>query len=143
MKPFLKYVSAFSLCYILSCSYLHAQSLLPAKDGQLVRLNASIEFSRGGMSGICAMRYDGGVMKGCLFNEFGISALDFTYRADKRKIRIEHVIKMLDKWYIKRVLRKDLVYVIDALDKGNTIYVNRKRHITYQFSAMNTNETER
>lgn len=144
MPTFSKYVSAL-LLLCASCFALPAQAqrLLPSPDSEeLVKLNASIEFPRGGMTGICAMRYEDGVMKGCLFNEFGISALDFTYRPDKRKVRIEHAIKMLNKWYIKRVLRQDLLHVIDALGQGDTTYVNAKRHITYQFSPMTLDETQ-
>lgn len=144
MPIYSRYVSALLfLCALLCVSPAVAQRLLPSPDSEeMVKLNASIEFPRGGMTGICAMRYECGVMKGCLFNEFGISALDFTYRPDKRKVRIEHVIKMLNKWYIKRVLRQDLLHVIDALAQGNTTYINAKRHITYQFSPMTLDETQ-
>lgn len=144
MPTFSKYVSALLLLFAsLGAVPAEAQRLLPTPDSdELIKLNASIEFPRGGMTGICAMRYEGGVMKGCLFNEFGISALDFTYRPEKRKVRIEHAIKMLNKWYIKRVLRQDLLHVIDALAQGDTTYVNAKRHITYQFSTMIPDETQ-
>lgn len=144
MPIFSRFVSALLvLCALLCTSPAVAQRLLPTPDSEeLVKLNVSIEFSRGGMTGICAMRYEGGVMKGCLFNEFGISALDFTYWPDKRKVRIEHAIKMLNKWYIKRVLRQDLLHVMDALAQGDTTYVNAKRHITYQFSPMLLDETQ-
>ena len=144
MPTFSRYVSTLLLLFAsLGVVPAEAQRLLPTPDSdELVKLNVSIEFPRGGMTGICAMRYEGGVMKGCLFNEFGISALDFTYRPEKRKVRIEHAIKMLNKWYIKRVLRQDLLHVIDALAQGDTTYVNAKRHITYQFSTMIPDETQ-
>lgn len=145
MQTFSKFVST---CLLVGASLLamgaQAQSLLPTpQSDELVKLNAAITFQRGGMTGICAMRYEEGLMKGCLFNEFGISALDFSYQPEKRKVRIVHAIKMLNKWYIKRVLRQDLLHVIDALAQGDTTYVNQKRHITYQFSPLMQHDTEK
>ena len=40
---------------------------------------------------------------------------------------------MMDKWYIKRVLRKDLVLLMSSLQKGESEYYNECRKITYQF----------
>lgn len=133
-----------SLLFLLSATTFtaQAQSLLPQSEGQLVKLNANIDFPRGSMSGICALRHDGEWLKGSLFNEFGISALDFTYHLTKRKVKIVHAIAQLNKWYIKLGLRHDLVQVMEELEKGDTIYVNQKRKITYQFSKMNDNDTE-
>lgn len=141
METCLRYVRALLLSTML-CFSARAQSLLPQVDGQLVRFNASIDFKRGGMSGICALRLDSEELKGSLFNEFGISALDFTCQCKKRKVRIVNAISMLNKWYIKRVLRQDLMHVVDALGSGDTTYVNTRRHITYQFSRMPQNDTE-
>ncbi len=141
METYLRYVSALLLSIVL-CFSAKAQSLLPQADGQLVRYNASIDFKRGGMSGICALRLDGEELKGSLFNEFGISALDFTCQRKKGKVRIVSAISMLNKWYIKRVLRQDLMHVVNALGHGDTTYVNTRRHITYQFSRMSQNDTE-
>lgn len=115
---------------------------MPQADGQMVRLNASIDFKRGGMTGICALRLDGEELKGSLFNEFGISALDFACQRQNGKVRIVSAIPVLNKWYIKRVLRQDLMHVIDALGRGDTTYVNVRRHITYQFSRIPHNDTE-
>lgn len=141
MRVFLASVSSLVLSFFTS-STAYAQSLLPQFDGQIVRMNANIEFRRGGMSGICALRQDNGMFKGCLFNEFGISALDFIYDRNAHRVRIVHAIAMLDKWYIKRVLRQDMVKVMDGFERGDTTYVNEKRHITYQFSKMKDNGTE-
>lgn len=141
MRTFLASVSLLVIS-LIAPSAMYAQSLLPQADGQIVRLNANIDFKRGGMSGICALRQDEGTLKGCLFNEFGISALDFVYDPQTRKVRIVHAMAMLNKWYIKRVLRQDLVKVVDRLERGDTTYVNEKRHITYQFSKMKEDGTE-
>jgi len=97
---------------------------------------ATIEMKKGYISGICFLSEEGDTIKGSLFNEFGISAFDFTYRRSKRQVKLEHVIKMLNKWYIKRVLRKDMVHVLENLQQGITSYSNNKYHINYQFSRL-------
>ncbi len=130
---------------LLSVAHLPsaAQSLLPDVNGETVKYNAVIAFPRGEMSGILALRNDGGVFKGCVFNEFGISALDFTYRPGVKKVEIVHAANMLDKWYIKRVLRRDLAAVTTGFGCGDSVYTNEKRHITYQFSHIANNDSER
>lgn len=141
MVACLRYASALLMALLFAPS-ARAQTVLPTRDGEMVKLNASIAFPRGDMSGICAIRQDGAYLRGCLFNEFGISALDFTCQREKRKVKIVHAISMLNKWYIKRVLRQDLMHVIDALGRGDTVYVNDRRHIVYQFSRMPQDDTQ-
>ncbi len=137
--------ASVSLAAILSAAALFpatAQSLLPSRQGETVKLNAAISFPRGEMSGICALLDDGGTIKGCVFNEFGISALDFTYRPGAKKAKIVHAASMLDKWYIKRVLSRDLASVLDGFTRGDSVYTNAKRHIVYQFSTISPNDSK-
>ena len=58
------------------------------------------------------------VYHGVLFNEFGITALEFTYQPQTKKVELIEVIAMLDKWYIRRVLKNDLQHVMENLMKG-------------------------
>lgn len=104
--------------------------------GSKVKYNATIEMSKGYVSGVCIMANDGSVIKGSLFNEFGISAIDFTYQPDKKKVKLLSVIKILNKWYIKKVLRKDLVQVMENLSKGIYSYHDKKFKIDYNFSLL-------
>lgn len=120
-----------------------AQSLLPRKQSETVKLNTAINFPRGEMSGICALLYDGGTLKGCVFNEFGISALDFTYCPGTKKAKIVHAASMLNKWYIKRVLSRDLAAVLKGFERGDSVYTNAKRHIVYQFSTIPANDSKK
>lgn len=105
----------------------------PDSAGSKVKYNATIEMSKGYVSGVCIMANDGSVIKGSLFNEFGISAIDFTYQPDKKKVKLLSVIKILNKWYIKKVLRKDLVQVMENLSKGIYSYHDKKFKIDYNF----------
>ena len=68
--------------------------------------------------------------------EFGITALEFTYQPQTKKVELIEVIAMLDKWYIRRVLKSDLQHVMENLLKGNPTYKDEKYHISYKFSLM-------
>lgn len=140
MRPFFLLVSACVISLVPLCT--SAQSLLPQTDGDRAVFDARIEMSRIYISGICILLRDGDRIKGSLFNEFGISALDFIYDTDKDKVKITAAMAFIDKWYIRRVLRKDLRSVLHGFGLGQCIYTNSKRNIVYRFSILD-DETER
>ena len=49
-----------------------AQSTFPTEDGERVKYHAYIETPRAYISGICILLKEGDLIKGSLFNEFGI-----------------------------------------------------------------------
>ncbi len=108
----------------------------PDSAGSKVKYSATIEMRKGYMSGICILLNDGKEIKGCLFNEFGISALDFIYNPEKKKVKLLSVIKMLNKWYIKKVLKKDLVNVMENLRYGKMTYRDERFKIDYKFTLL-------
>ena len=122
--------------FFLSISLLFLSCLTLPAVAQKRKYAATIEMDKGYVSGICFLSVEGDTVNGSIFNEFGISVLDFTYLRSRQKVRLEHVIKMLDKWYVKRVLRKDLVQVLENLRKGFSSYRNEKYHILYQFTRL-------
>ena len=91
---------------------------------------------KGYISGVCILVNDENLVKGCIFNEFGISAIDFTYQLKQRKVKLVNVIKMLNKWYIKRILKRDLAQVMENLSKGIMTYHDKKYNIDYNFSIL-------
>lgn len=127
--------------FFLSISILFLSCMVQPVMAQKSKYAATIEMKKGYVSGICFLSEEGDTIKGCLFNEFGISAFDFTYLRSKQNVKLDNVIKMLNKWYIKRVLRKDMVHVLDNLQRGISSYSNEKYHINYQFSRLE-DETE-
>lgn len=127
LTTFLIFISVFC------ATTLRAQHTFPISDGEKVKYNAMIQMPNAYISGVCVLLNDCGVIKGCMFNEFGITMLDFSFSPDEQKVKLHHVIKMMDKWYIKRVLRKDLVLLMSSLQKGESEYFNERRKITYQF----------
>ena len=108
--------------------------------GCKTRYATTIELSKGYLSGITIMVREADVYHGVLFNEFGITALEFTYQPQTKKVELIEVIAMLDKWYIRRVLKNDLQHVMENLMKGNPTYKDEKYHISYKFSVMSNDE---
>lgn len=108
----------------------------PISDGIKVRYEATIEMKKGYLSGICVLFNDAGIIKGSLFNEFGISAIDFSYDPKLRKVKLYNVIQMMNKWYIKRVLRNDLALLMQNLEQGIGEYRDEKYKINYKFSVL-------
>lgn len=99
-------------------------------------------------------RQSGNEIIGSMFNEFGVSVLSFIYDRNKNKLKLRDVMGMLDKWYIKRVLKSDLTLCLHLLcdtpyGKRSNKYVvthdsesisirNAARNITYSFHTLNT-----
>ena len=134
MRKYLVSIS-FSLLFVLVLP-LHAQSIFPDSIGTKVKYDATIEMEKGYISGICILSHENDGVKGCLFNEFGISALDFTYFPDCNDVKLGEVITVLDKWYIRKVLRKDLLQVMKNLQQGIGTYRDEKYKIDYKFSLL-------
>lgn len=128
-----KFFKSISLCGLfslfpllpISAQDIADQHPLPDSIGSKMKYNASIEMKKGYLSGICILIRDKDGYKGSIFNEFGISVLDFTYQPVTGKVKLENVIQLLDKWYIKRLLKQDLSQVIKNLQNGISIYDNK------------------
>lgn len=105
--------------------------------GEANKYLAMIELPKAYLSGVCILKtMEDGKVVGCLFNEFGISALEFTYRPGDKKVKLINVIPMMNKWYVKRIIRRDLVKVYQGLLRGESIYRNEKYHITYKLTPV-------
>lgn len=108
----------------------------PAADGGRTECNAMIEMPKGSVSGICVLLHDGDTIKGAVINEFGITTLSFHYLIKKDKVKLKDVVAMLDKWYIRRVVARDLRRLLHALRDGTPQYTDGRYHITYSLSPM-------
>ncbi|MBR4926531.1 MAG: hypothetical protein IKZ61_12415 [Prevotella sp.] len=119
---------------------IDAQVRFPSTQGEKAKYSAYIDMPQGYISGVCVLFNEGTVVNGSVFNEFGITALSFSYDIRKEKIKLYSVVKMLDKWYIRKIMKKDLIQLMKCLQKGESVCQNEKYHITYSFSALNTEE---
>lgn len=124
-----------SLLLSVLTSRLYAQTTFPA-DGESIRFTAYIEVEKGYVSGICILHRDGDTVHGSLFNEFGITALDFTYRLERKKVKLHTVMPMMNKWYIRKVLKKDLRQLMTGLQNGETTWKDERYHIEYQLTPL-------
>lgn len=103
------------------------------------------------ITGICVIsESEGGSIIGTIVNEFGMKAFDFTFNGKKAKL--QNVFPPINKWYIRKVLRKDIAFLLahiktkeDATDgkrqitfsSDGAITLTNKYHITYTFNALN------
>lgn len=133
-------LSLASLTVQAQDSFIVQQAPLSDSIGCKTKYATTIELSKGYLSGITIMVREADVYHGVLFNEFGITALEFTYQPQTKKAELIEVIAMLDKWYIRRVLKNDLQHVMENLMKGNPTYKDEKYHISYKFSVMSNDE---
>ena len=80
------------------------------------------------ITGICILNIspDASIV-GAVVNEFGVKAFDFTY--DHGKATLLNVIGPLNKWYIRKTLRKDFTFILSHLAQLQTAerVVDRKR----------------
>lgn len=135
MLRFLKLISVtFALVAVSAVNA--AERFYPDSAGQTVRCRAMIEMPRGAVSGMCLLRNDTTEVRGCIFNEFGITAFGFTYDTRRGKVKLEELAPMFDKWYIRRTLRSDLRELMRALDAGADGYINEKRKIKYKLIPL-------
>lgn len=105
MKAYLRLISLLLLFYQLPC---HADSI--ATDSAAIRqYNLLLQVRGNDLSGICVMKMVSPTeMVGTVINEFGLTAFDFEYKEGKTKL--SNLPPFLDKWYIRKILRKDLSF---------------------------------
>lgn len=129
-----------SISFLLLCLVASAQEY-----------RVSIDARGKEITGICAMSQENGCTMGTIVNEFGVKALDFTYNGKKAKL--QNVFPPINKWYIKKVLRKDIAFLLENINaKGNRqkgkrtitfgndgeiVMKNERYNITYTFNPLN------
>lgn len=143
MKRCLALISA--LIFIALC---HAQALKTSTE-YAEKYTVNITFKKGYITGICAVRDMGDEVAGSVINEFGIKAFDFIYNKRKRKTKLKNVIKMIDKWYIRRIVSADMSVLFREKNtekqlrkrslrcyEDSIILENQKYNIIYRFQYI-------
>ena len=131
--------------FLLSCLLpikVTAQQYFPTIAGEKVRYVSMIEMPKAYVSGFCILYNDSTEIQGSFFNEFGVSAIDFSYIVKKDKVRLHHVMGMMNKWYIRKILKKDLRCLIKNLQNNISSYNNEKFRIKYNMTPINSEENE-
>ena len=94
-----------------------ADYLLPLDEGRQ-QYGVSITARGAEITGVCIVKTDAEGSRGAIVNEFGIHALDFMVSVDRRKVKLLNVIAMMDRWYVRRVVKKDLRMLFNATADG-------------------------
>lgn len=79
------------------------------------------------VTGICVINIsaDSSVV-GTVVNEFGIKVFDFSY--NQEKVKVFNAIAPLNKWYIRKILRKDFLFILSHISVTDSKeIVDRKR----------------
>ncbi len=134
MQRTLAYIS-FLAC-LLFAAKASAQQHFPQRNGDKAEYNATITMQKGSVSGVCLLVQDNDSIKGAVVNEFGVSLLGFIYNIKEDKVHLTSVIAMLDKWYIRKVLERDLLHVLQGLRTGKDCYIDEKYKISYTFAPI-------
>ena len=149
MRTFLLFLlsSVFVVCNAFAASETDPQTNASANRKMAFR----IEMQKGYVSGIMICAETDDAINGSMVNEFGISAIDFTYSKEKKKVKLINVGSFLNKWYIKQVLKNDINFALHILygipykkkhhyevthDGENVTIFNTKRKIKYIFSPL-------
>ena len=149
MRTFLLFLlsSVFVVCSAFAARETDPQTNASANRKMAFR----IEMQKGYVSGIMICAETDDAINGSMVNEFGISAIDFTYSKEKKKVKLINVGSFLNKWYIKQVLKNDINFALHILygipykkkhhyevtrDGENVTIFNTKRKIKYTFSPL-------
>ena len=137
MPRCLQSISIVVLLWSISL-HLLAQDNYPREVGQRVRYELIIEMPKAYLSGILIMvRKTDESIDASIVNEFGVSLLDFSYNEKRQKVKLHNVMKKLNKWYIKRVLRQDLKAILAMMSSGEGNTYRNRYDMNYQFSVFN------
>lgn len=137
MPLHLKSVSLLILIASIIAIDAHGESNYPDSIGDITRHEFIMEMPKAYVSGIMILRrIEPTQIRGSLVNEFGISLLDFSYDESKRKLKIESLMKQLDKWYVKRLLKKDIPRVLEAMHGNEEKYESSSGKLKYLFKPM-------
>lgn len=149
MRTFLLFLlnSVFVVCNAFAAPESVQQTDAPETRKMAFR----IEMQKGYVSGIIICAETDDAINGSMVNEFGISAIDFSYSKNKEKVKLINVGSFLNKWYIKQVLKNDINFALHILygmpykkkhhyevtpDGENVTIFNTKRKIKYTFSPL-------
>ena len=114
-----------------------AQKMYPEMNGDKVRYNIQIDIKRAYISGVCILGKQEDCIVSSIVNEFGVSLMDFSYNPIKEKVKIHSITPKLNRWYIKRVLKKDIRSMLEVMQVGGKEYINSKYKIKYTFTLNN------
>ena len=96
---------------------------------EIRQYNLLLQVRRDEISGICVMKMISATeVIGTVINEFGLTAFDFEYKDGETQL--SNLPPILDRWYIRRILKEDLSFFFSNLSLGQDLR-KRSREITF------------
>lgn len=92
----------------------HGDYVIDVPDSGRVEYRFDMTARGAGISGIAIVKNVNDSIKGVLVNEFGIKALAFAVSRDRQQVSLSQLMPMIDKWYVRRVLKSDIKYLFNA-----------------------------
>lgn len=142
------------LLFLSNIIAFNANAVSLATDGVLSdtqRYTFQIETPKAFLSGVLMTKAQDDSIIGSMVNEFGVSAIDFSFSIKKDKLKLINVVSFLNKWYIKKTLDSDLKfiihqiyhlpwknkhhYIVESVDDSITI-LNSRRKLKYVFTPL-------
>lgn len=116
MKTFLLSIS------ILFCTFqgMAQNRFYPSEEGERRDYSTIISFHNSTISGICIVSRNGNNVIGSIVNEFGIKMVDFIYDIRHNKVQCRNIMGMMDRWYIRKTLKSDLLFLLSHTDEDAT-----------------------
>lgn len=135
MSRILTYIAVL-LCFITFNERSYASESNDANRRYAVRIDIRNAY----ISGVCIMHSDNDRTLSSIVNEFGVSALTFSYDERNRKVKIINILKQMNKAYIRKVLKSDLKKILpelrDYTAEGSYTYRNPRIDIRYSFTPL-------
>ena len=132
--------------------------LMSIDSEQTAQYRVQLQFRDATLDGICVIKVVENEIRGVIVNDFGVRAFGFSVSLNRKKIKLHDVMPMLDRWFIKRVIKQDLKVLFTATscdqskekkdngthvttdDNGQIKMINTKRNIQYIFVKDETAE---
>ncbi len=126
-------------------------------SAQTKEYNLLMQIRENRVTSVCYIKQrDSLSIAGTVVNQMGVKAFDFVQ--EDGKVKVLNVVGPLNKWYIRKVLRKDFEFIlkhigekrdtverkrsIEFLENGEIKIRNIKHRIDYIFSPMQKEEDE-
>lgn len=136
-------------------AFLFGWAVLSASAQELRRYTLHIDLPKGGhVSGVCLIRMEGDRGAMSVVNEFGIKAFDAVCPGPRGRVKLSNVMPLLDKWYIRRVLAKDMSVLfrptrrlprrrtLERREDGTLVLANKRFKITYRLKPLEDDAAE-
>lgn len=140
MIKFSVYIELTLLFLLFAIATSAQDASFPIQEKDRVRYNIEVESPKWAFSGVGMLLKQEDQVVGAIFNEFGVSVLNFSYQPVKKKIKLFSVMEQMNRWYFRRMLKRDLKRLMSILENGGISYVNEKYKIKYTFIPIQSED---